>query len=233
MQPSTLSQEFFNQTPTNLAIALLGKVLRHRFESSFESSTLGPVWLSARIIETEAYYLGERGSHSSLGYTEKRKAMFMAPGTIYMYYARGKDSLNFSARGDGNGVLIKSAWPQVDELSTKDSLLVMQQLNPGTNGKRRPETLCRGQTLLCKSLNLKVTDWNQKQPDYNHFRVDDIGYRPQAYVQCPRLGIPAGRDEHLPYRFIDLELVKHCTSNPLSKRNWKEGEDYIIRKYAG
>jgi DNA-3-methyladenine glycosylase len=228
MQPSTLSQEFFNQTPTDLAIALLGKVLRHRFESS----THGPLWLSARIIETEAYYLAERGSHSSLGYTEKRKAMFMAPGTIYMYYARGKDSLNFSARGDGNGVLIKSAWPQVDELSTKDSLLVMQQLNPGTSGKRRPETLCRGQTLLCKSLNLKVTDWNQQEPDDNSFRVDDTGYRPEAYVQCRRIGIPEGRDEHLPYRFIDLEKVQHCTSNPLSKRNWKEGEDYIIRKYA-
>lgn len=229
MQPSTLSQEFFDQTPTDLAIALLGKVLRHRFECSFK----GAVWLSARIIETEAYYLAERGSHSSLGYTEKRRAMFMAPGTIYMYYARGKDSLNFSARGDGNGVLIKSAWPQVDELSTQDSLLVMQQLNPGTNGTRKPETLCRGQTLLCKSLNLKVTDWNQKQPDHDHFRVDDIGYRPRAYVQCRRLGIPAGRDEHLPYRFIDHELVKHCTSNPLAKRNWKEGEDYIIRNYAG
>ncbi|MEX2327186.1 MAG: DNA-3-methyladenine glycosylase [Pseudomonadales bacterium] len=226
MQPFTLSQEFFNQTPTDLAVALLGKVLRHRVESS----THGPMWLSARIIETEAYYLTERGSHSSLGYTEKRKAMFMAPGTIYMYYARGKDSLNFSAMGEGNGVLVKSGYPLVDDLSTRHSLRLMQQLNPGSKGSRTPEQLCCGQTLLCRSLNLKVTDWNQQEPDTNRFRVDDTGYRPEAYVQCQRIGIPEGRDEHLPYRFIDLEKVQHCTSNPLSKRNWREGVDYTIHR---
>ena len=46
----------------------------------------------------------------SLGYTEKRKALFLDGGHIYMY-ARGGDSLNFSAHGPGNAVLIKSAYP--------------------------------------------------------------------------------------------------------------------------
>ena len=93
----SLHPDFFDQTAESLAIALLGTILRRRVQTS-----KGPVWLAARIIETEAYYRDERGSHSSLGYTEKRRAMFMPPGTIYMYYARGGDSWNFSAAADGN-----------------------------------------------------------------------------------------------------------------------------------
>jgi len=67
-----------------LARALIGKVLRHRVDHPDG----GRIWLAAKIIETEAYYLTEKGSHSSLGWTEARRAMFMEPGTIYMYYAR-------------------------------------------------------------------------------------------------------------------------------------------------
>lgn len=47
--------------------------------------------------------------HVSLGFTEQRKALFMPPRTIYMYYARGRDSLNISCQGKRNAALIKSA----------------------------------------------------------------------------------------------------------------------------
>ena len=205
-------------------MALLGKVLRH----SVNDPQLGEVWVAAQIIETEAYYLTEKGSHSSLGLTEARRAMFMAPGTIYMYYARGGDSLNFSAQGEGNGVLIKAAWPFIDEMSPEANLAVMRRLNPLPDGERPMARLCNGQTLLCKSLGLKVPDWNQRRPDRARLRLDDTGYRPRAYVQCRRLGIPAGRDEHLPYRFVDAAYARYATSNPLTKRSWTEGTDYRI-----
>jgi len=94
-----LPDSFFDRDAQTLAKALLGKVIRHR---------QGDLWLAARIIETEAYYLTDKGSHASLGHTEKRKALFLDGGHIYMYYARGGDSLNFSAHGPGNAVLIKS-----------------------------------------------------------------------------------------------------------------------------
>ena len=96
---SALPDCFFDRDAQLLARELLGKVIRHR---------VGDSWLSARIIETEAYYVAEKGSHASLGYTEKRKALFLDGGHIYMYYARGGDSLNFSAHGPGNAVLIKT-----------------------------------------------------------------------------------------------------------------------------
>jgi DNA-3-methyladenine glycosylase len=202
---------YFDVEPLVLAQSLIGKVLRHRVDHPH----YGRLWLSARIIETEAYYLQEKGSHSSLGFTEKRRAMFMAPGTIYMYYSRGGDSLNFSARGEGNGVLIKSGVAFTDSKSPEKTLLMMQQMNP-VNGRPRPlDKLCSGQTLLCRSLGLKVPDWNQQRLAKGRFVLEDTGYEPSAIVQTARLGIPEGRDEHLPYRFVDLGEVTSATRNPL------------------
>ncbi|MCW9056310.1 MAG: DNA-3-methyladenine glycosylase [Gammaproteobacteria bacterium] len=215
-----LSSAFFNQDACQLGRSLLGKIIRRQYKNQ---------WLAARIIETEAYYLNEKGSHASLGFTEKRKALFMSPGTIYMYYARGRDSLNISCTGEGNAVLIKSAHPYFDALSRKNTLETMQQLNPAAAGsKRHLDKLCNGQTLLCQSLNLKVPDWDQQTFNETSFYFDDVGYQPEKIIQTTRLGIPEGRDEHLHYRFIDYNFSRQCTSNPLTKRNVKPGKDYLI-----
>ncbi len=200
-----LQSDFFAKEAEQVAINLLGKVLRVRYQY---------YWLAAKIIETEAYYLNEKGSHASLGYTQKRKALFMPAGTIYMYYARGGDSLNFSCLGEGNAVLIKSAVPVVDN----ETLAVMQALNPikNTHRKRHIDRLCSGQTLLCKSLNLRVKEWDQKQLNENFYCVD-VGYTPNTILKTTRLGIPPGRDEHLPLRFIDKNYLKHCTKKPMKR----------------
>lgn len=220
-----LNNHFFSQLPLQLAQTLLGKVLRHRY---YDAQSGNSVWLSAMIIETEAYYLEDKGSHSSRGFTESRKAMFMPPGTIYMYYARGSDSLNFSAKGDGNAVLIKSGYPFLDILSPESTLLVMQRLNPSNENNRPITRLCNGQTLLCRSLGLKVSDWNQNQLVDERFYLDDVGYTPLQIIQCRRLGISPARDSHLPYRFVDTKYARLCTSNPLTKRNWLVDTDYTI-----
>ena len=62
--------------------------------------------------------------------------------------------------------------------------------------------------------------------DPTRLRVDDIGARPDI-VQTKRLGIPTGRDEHLPYRFVDAGFAAHCTRNPL-RRGQQEGQDYVL-----
>ncbi|MFP3516978.1 DNA-3-methyladenine glycosylase [Pseudomonas sp. SIMBA_077] len=217
--PSMLPDTFFNRDAQLVARELLGKVIRHRVNG---------LWLSARIIETEAYYCAEKGSHASLGYTEKRKALFLDGGHIYMYYARGGDSLNFSAQDPGNAVLIKSAYPWVDALSGPASLAKMQDNNPDTHGVARPEQkLCAGQTLLCKALGLKVRDWDAKRFDRERLWVDDVRERPSRILQTTRLGIPHGRDEHLMYRFVDADYAAYCTRNPL-RRGQVEGRDYLV-----
>lgn len=204
-----LQQSFFNIDAESLAKKLLGKVIRVRYRS---------ILLSAMIIETEAYYLHEKGSHASLGFTEKRKALFMPAGTIYMYYARGGDSLNISAKGEGNAVLIKGGIPYLQDKNSEAMLSVMHQLNPINNKQRPLHRLCSGQTLLCKALNLKVPVWDQKNFDET-FYIEDVGYRPQSIIQTTRLGIPKGRDEHLPYRFIDVAHSKSATQNPVTMKS--------------
>ncbi|MFK9080103.1 DNA-3-methyladenine glycosylase [Pseudomonas neuropathica] len=217
--PKGLPDAFFDRDAQVLARDLLGKVIRHR---------VGDQWLSARIIETEAYYCAEKGSHASLGYTEKRKALFLDGGHIYMYYARGGDSLNFSAQGPGNAVLIKSAYPWVDELSGSASLAQMLLNNPDAQGRPRPsQKLCAGQTLLCKSLGLKVPVWDAKRFDHEILLVEDVGQTPAHIIQATRLGIPHGRDEHLMYRFVDAAYAAYCTRNPL-RRGQVEGRDYLV-----
>lgn len=214
-----LPDSFFDRDAQTLAKALLGKVIRHQ---------QGGQWLAARIIETEAYYLTDKGSHASLGFTEKRKALFLDGGHIYMYYARGGDSLNFSAHGPGNAVLIKSAYPWVDALSDDNSLAQMQLNNPDASGQMRPpERLCAGQTLLCRALGLKVPQWDAQRFDPDRLYVEDCGSVVKHIIQTTRLGIPQGRDEHLHYRFVDADYARFCTRNPL-RRGQVEGRDFFI-----
>ncbi|MGN6581281.1 MAG: DNA-3-methyladenine glycosylase [Bordetella sp.] len=221
---TALPDSFFNRDSRQLARELIGKVIRRK---------LGRLWLSARIIETEAYQLEEKGSHASLGYTHKRRALFMDGGTIYMYHSQGGDSLNFSAAGPGNAVLIKSAHPWLDDMSGPGSLARMQALNPDAQGNPRDmRRLCAGQALLCRALNLKIADWDARRFDPARFYVDDVGSNPERLVNAPRLGIPAGRDEHLFYRYVDPEYAACSTRNPL-RRGQQEGHDYVMVDIRG
>ncbi len=167
-----VSKSFFNRDAVCVAKDLLGKVIYSKYKD---------LWLTAQIIETEANYLNEKASHASLGFTEKRKALFMDPGTIYMYFSRGADSLNVSCKGKGNAVLIKSGYPIKNCGDFYSMIKIMQKLNPFKNkpGIRKIEKLCSGQTLLCKSLNLKVKDWDQKQFDLNRFFISNQKYNPK------------------------------------------------------
>ena len=212
-----LPNAFFHRDVQQLARELLGMVIRRR---------LGTLWLSVRIIETEAYYLEDKGSHASLGYTHKRRALFMDGGVIYMYYARGGDSLNLSAAGAGNAVLIKSGYPWLDLVSDERSLAFMQGLNPDAYGQPRERgRLCAGQTLLCRALGLKVPDWDARRFDPHEFFIEDVGQRVKRIIRTVRLGIPTGRDAHLPYRFVDPEYAAFCTRNPL-RRGQQLGRHY-------
>ncbi|MHA7840636.1 MAG: DNA-3-methyladenine glycosylase [Gammaproteobacteria bacterium] len=202
-----LKDDFFDDDTIAVAQRLLGKILCVKHQQQ---------WLMARIIETEAYYINDKSSHASLGFTEKRKGLFMAPGTIYMYYSRAGDSLNISTRGEGNAVLIKSGYPYLNHPDEKAMIATMQALNPPHNNKgvRPIEKLCGGQTLLCRSLGLKVKTWDQKNFSKNTFFIKDVGEQPHYIYQTQRLGINPERDSHLPYRFIHGDYGQYCTKKP-------------------
>lgn len=213
--PGPLTHDFFDKPSLQLAVALLGKVVMRRVQGE---------WIGCRIIETEAYFLNEKASHSALGRTPAREAMFMPAGTIYMYYSRGKPSLNVSAHGEGNAVLIKSgvAWR-----TDPHALALMRK---GLGRDKPAERICSGQTLLAQALHLQVEAWRGKQFDPQAFYIGDDGYRPEQVIQTPRLGIAPNRDAHLPYRFVDAAHGRQATQNPI-RRTTQAGRDYRILSF--
>jgi DNA-3-methyladenine glycosylase len=70
--------------------------------------------LSGRIVETEAYPVGDAAGHAFRGETARNRALFLRPGHAYVYLAYGVSwMLNVSseAAGVGAGVLIRALAP--------------------------------------------------------------------------------------------------------------------------
>jgi DNA-3-methyladenine glycosylase len=75
---------------------------------------LGRARLVGRIVETEAYLVGDAACHAFRGVTERTRSLFRAHGHAYVYLAYGTSwMLNVSgeAEGVGAGVLIRALEP--------------------------------------------------------------------------------------------------------------------------
>src|SRR5687767_638658 len=101
-----LARSFYRRPATDLARALLGKVLVHRVDGRE---------FAARIVETEAY-VGphDLACHASKGRTKRTEVMFGPPGFSYVYLIYGMyPMLNIVSgkRGDAEAVLIRAAEP--------------------------------------------------------------------------------------------------------------------------
>lgn len=90
-----LAEEFFQKSCIDLAKALLGK----KFVRKLEDGNV----VEANIVETEAYLGGDdKAAHSYNGKrTERNEAMYMKPGTIYVYHIYGMYTcINISSQGN-------------------------------------------------------------------------------------------------------------------------------------
>src|SRR5579862_3483781 len=88
-----------------LAKYLIGKTLVH-------DTPAGRV--SGRIVETEAYIVGDAAGHAYRGLTPRNKSLFLEHGHAYVYQAYGLHYLmNVSSevRGVGAGVLLRALEP--------------------------------------------------------------------------------------------------------------------------
>ena len=88
-----------------LARYLIGKTLVHE---------LPRVRLSGRIVETEAYPVGDRAAHAFGGLTPSRRSLFLPHGHAYVYFTYGSCfmmNVSSEVEGTGAGVLVRAVEP--------------------------------------------------------------------------------------------------------------------------
>jgi DNA-3-methyladenine glycosylase len=104
---------------------------------------------SGRIVETEAYVVGDAAGHGYRGMTPRNRSLFLKRGHAYVYLVYGRAyMLNVSSEpaGIGAGVLIRALEPG-------DGVSIMQRNRNVT----RPRDLARGPGRLTAAL--RVDRW--------------------------------------------------------------------------
>lgn len=120
-----------------LAAYLLGKVVARALPEGL---------VRGRIVETEAYVVGDAASHAFRGMTPRNRAMFLERGRAYVYLAYGRSfMLNVSSEtpGVGAAVLIRALEPL-------EGIAIMKQ----NRGDVRQRDLARGPGRLAAALRI-------------------------------------------------------------------------------
>jgi DNA-3-methyladenine glycosylase len=140
-----------------------------------------------RIVETEAYGVGDPAGHAYNGMTPRNRALFLERGRAYVYLAYGVSfMLNVSseAPGVGAGVLIRAIEPIFG--------VAIMARNRGTE---RLRDLARGPGRLCAALAidraLDGVDLCQAGPLW--LGADD--HPPERIGRSKRIGITRAADE--------------------------------------
>ncbi|NTU97430.1 MAG: DNA-3-methyladenine glycosylase [Chlorobiaceae bacterium] len=100
-------RQFFEKQTLELAEKLLGKI----FVRVMPDNTI----LKGKIVETEAYLgNGDEACHAWKGRTQRNRSMFLAPGSIYVYFTYGNHfMLNIVSEPENSAgaVLIRAMEP--------------------------------------------------------------------------------------------------------------------------
>jgi DNA-3-methyladenine glycosylase len=105
--------------------------------------------VSGRIVETEAYVVGDAAGHSYRGMTKRNQALYLERGHAYVYLAYGTSyMLNVASEilGTGAGVLIRALEPV-------DGIAIMQK----NRGIERLRDLARGPGRLAAALRIDLS----------------------------------------------------------------------------
>jgi DNA-3-methyladenine glycosylase len=100
----------------------------------------------ARIVETEAYVLGDSACHGFRGPTPRNRSLFLKRGHAYVYFIYGMHyALNVSggAPGQGTGILIRALEPI-------EGIALMQR----NRGMKNPHELAKGPGRLAEALQI-------------------------------------------------------------------------------
>jgi DNA-3-methyladenine glycosylase len=152
-----------------------------------------------RIVETEAYVIGDPAGHAYVGMTPRNRTLFGERGHAYVYLAYGVSfMLNVSseAHGVGAGVLIRAIEPTIG--------VTIMERNRDTD---RVRDLARGPGRLCQALGidrrLDGIDLCQAGPLW----LGSDGQAPDEIGQSKRIGITRAPDSPLRFYFRGSRFV--------------------------
>ena len=209
-----LSHDDYNQPCTQLATFLLGKVLcRHSSDN---------VVMRGRIVEVESYPGHSDGaSHSYKGQTQRNRAMFMSPGTSYVYSIYGMyHCFNISSAEPGAAVLIRALEP-VDGVEAMRVNRVKKRKNGGDI--KKDKDLCNGPSKLCQALDvdkdLNCVDLSESDEVWVE-RGDDVD--DDQRVNTTRVGIDGAGAE-----CARLKLRWYILGNPCVSVRDKQAESVL------
>jgi DNA-3-methyladenine glycosylase len=137
MPPRLLERAEMPVDTAELARFLIGKRLVRMLDEGVAGG---------RIVETEAYGVGDPAGHAYRGPTPRNGALFLERGHAYVYLAYGVSfMLNVSSEiaGVGAGVLIRAIEPT-------DGVAIMKR----NRGTERVRDLARGPGRLCAALRI-------------------------------------------------------------------------------
>ena len=148
--------------------------------------------VGGRIVETEAYDVGEGACHAFPGLNERNATLFGPPGHAYVYRSYGIHwCLNFVCRETGHaaGVLIRALEPthRLDRMSER-------------RGIHDPRLLCAGPGRMGQALGIDRS-YDGMRLDVAPFSLLGVPHdRPLPTVaEGPRIGITKATS--LPWRF--------------------------------
>lgn len=156
-----LNNEFYNRDTITVAKELLGKIIICKKHNKAKA---------CRIVETEAYLIGDPASHSYKGQTKRNQSMFKDPGTLYVYIIHRQNCMNIVTK-KGEAVLIRAAEP-------------LYNIDKPTNGPGK----------LCAALGItRIEDDGKNVINSNIIIVDD-GWKPQSIECSKRIGVTKAKD---------------------------------------
>ena len=189
-RPRVLDRAEMPVDTVQLARFLIGKVVVR---------TLPEGGASGRIVETEAYDIGDPAGHAYRGVTPRNRALFLERGHAYVYLAYGVSFLlNVSSEtpGVGAGVLIRAIEPT-------DGVAIMQQ----NRGVERLRDLARGPGRLCEALRidrrLDGIDLCRAGPLW----LGSDGQAPDEVGQGKRIGLTKAADSLLRFYVRENQFV--------------------------
>jgi DNA-3-methyladenine glycosylase len=180
--PRPLARSELPIDTASLARYLIGKMLVRELPEGVASG---------RVVETEAYVVGDAAGHAYRGMTPRNRSLFLERGHAYVYVAYGVSSmLNVSSEkaGIGAGVLIRALEPL-------EGLPIMR----ANRGVERLQDLARGPGRLAAALridrSLDGLDLCQKGPLW----LGRDTHKPGEIGRSVRIGISWDADR--PLRF--------------------------------